>query len=55
MVKAEYIAMRLASLAGINAAPVKLVQAAQKDILLIERFDRDNTARGWTRKVILPT
>lgn len=50
VVKAEYIAMRLAALAGINAAPVKLVQAAQKDILLIERFDREKTAKGWTRK-----
>lgn len=50
VVKAEYIAMRLATLAGINAAPVKLVQAAQKDILLIERFDRKKTVKGWTRK-----
>lgn len=46
VVKAEFIAMRLATLAGINAAPIKLVQAAQKDILLIERFDRKkNCAR----------
>ncbi|MEZ5492342.1 MAG: type II toxin-antitoxin system HipA family toxin [Gammaproteobacteria bacterium] len=50
VVKAEYIAMRLAALAGINAAPVRLVQAAQKDILLIERFDREKTAKGWTRE-----
>ncbi len=50
VVKAEYIAMRLATLAGINAAPVKLVHAAQKEILLIERFDREKTAQGWTRK-----
>jgi serine/threonine-protein kinase HipA len=53
VVKAEYIAMRLATLAGINAAPVKLVQAAQKDILLIERFDREKTVKGWTRKAML--
>lgn len=50
VVKAEYVAMRLAAMAGINAAPVKLVQAAQKDILLIERFDREKTTKGWTRK-----
>ena len=50
VVKAEYIAMRLAALVGISAAPVKLVRAAQKDILLIERFDREKTAKGWTRK-----
>lgn len=53
VVKAEYIAMRLATLSGINAAPVKLVQAAQKDILLIERFDREKTAKGWTRKAMV--
>ncbi|RLQ22605.1 type II toxin-antitoxin system HipA family toxin [Seongchinamella sediminis] len=53
VVKAEYIAMRLAALAGINVAPVKLVQAAQKDILLIERFDREKTARRWTRKAMV--
>lgn len=53
VVKAEFIAMRLATLAGINVAPVKLVQAAQKDILLIERFDRKKTAQGWTRKAMV--
>lgn len=53
VVKAEFIAMRMATLAGINAAPVKLVHAAQKDILLIERFDRQKTAQGWTRKAII--
>ncbi|MES9830280.1 MAG: type II toxin-antitoxin system HipA family toxin [Candidatus Thiodiazotropha sp.] len=53
VVKAEYIAMRLAALAGINVAPVNLVQAAQKDILLIERFDREKTAKGWTRKAMV--
>ncbi len=53
VVRAEYIAMRLAALAGINAAPVKLAQAAQKDILLIERFDREKTAKGWMRKAMV--
>lgn len=53
VVKAEYIAMKLAALAGINVAPVKLVQAAQKDILLIERFDREKTDKGWTRKAMV--
>jgi serine/threonine-protein kinase HipA len=50
VVKAEYIAMRLATLVGINTATVKLVRAAQRDILLIERFDREKTPEGWTRK-----
>jgi len=53
VVKAEFIAMRLAALAGINTAPVKLVQAANKDVLLIERFDRNHTTQGWTRKAMV--
>lgn len=53
VVKAEFIAMRLAFFAGINASPVKLVKAAQKDILLIERFDRTKEADGWTRKAMV--
>lgn len=49
IVKAEFIAMRLATLAGLNVAPVKLARAANKDVLLIERFDRKKVARGWQR------
>ena len=50
VVKAEFIAMRLADLVGINVAPVKLETAANKDVLLIERFDREKVTLGWTRK-----
>jgi len=50
VVKAEYLAMRLASIAGLKAAPVKLAKAAGKDVLLIERFDRIALASGWARK-----
>ena len=50
VVKAEYLAMRLAALCGLNVAPVKLVQALGKDVLLIERFDRSKIESGWTRK-----
>ncbi len=53
VVKAEYIAMRLAELAGLNVASVKMAQAAGKDVLLIERFDRTHTAGGWTRKTMI--
>ncbi|WP_341327763.1 HipA domain-containing protein [Methylotuvimicrobium sp. KM2] len=53
VVKAEFIAMRLAVAAGVKAATVKLVQATNKDILLIERFDRVKTAHGWTRKAMV--
>jgi len=51
--KAEFIAMRLAALCGINAAPVSLVQASGKDILLIERFDRVHADGGWQRKLMV--
>lgn len=50
VVKAEFIAMRLAQLAGLNVAPVKLINAASKDILLIERFDRQRQDGGWSRR-----
>ena len=53
VVKAEFIAMRLAALAGIDAAPVKLVRAAGKDVLLVERFDRQPTPAGWQRKAMV--
>ena len=50
VVKAEYIAMRLAALAGLNVAPVKLVKAMNKDVLLVRRFDRELTDSGWLRR-----
>ncbi len=50
VVKAEFIAMRLAKLAGLNVAPVKMVKAANKDVVLIERFDRIHNGKDWTRK-----
>ena len=53
VIKAEFIAMRLAELVGLNVAPVKLAQALNKDVLLIERFDREFTNGGWTRKCMV--
>lgn len=50
VVKAEYLAMRLAKLVGIDVADVKLTKAAKKDVLLIQRFDRIRKKDGWTRK-----
>lgn len=50
VVKAEFIAMRLADLAGLDVAPVELRAAAGKDVILIERFDRIFTDNGWTRR-----
>lgn len=53
VVKAEFIAMRLAQLAGLNVAPVKLTKAANKDVLLIERFDRVPKGEAWARKAMV--
>jgi serine/threonine-protein kinase HipA len=53
VVKAEFVAMRLAALSGLNVAPVKLIKAANKDVLLIERFDRKQKDQGWTRKAMV--
>ncbi len=53
VVKAEFIAMRLATLAGLNVAPVRMVRAANKDVLLVERFDREKTDQGWQRKAMV--
>lgn len=53
IVKAEFIAMRLAYLAGLNVAPVKLVNASKKEVLLIERFDREPKNGYWARKAMV--
>lgn len=53
VVKAEFIAMRLASLAGLNVAKVKMARAANKDVLLIQRFDRLKKEHGWSRKCMV--
>ena len=50
VVKAEFVAMRLASIADINAASVRLEKASGKDVLLVERFDRVLREGEWTRK-----
>ena len=52
MVKGEFIAMRLAALCGLDVAPVKLTKAMNKDVLLIERFDRIQTKEGWQRRAM---
>jgi serine/threonine-protein kinase HipA len=53
VVKAEYIAMRLAKIVGLNVAHVELKTALKKDVLLIERFDRVRGANGWQRKMMV--
>jgi serine/threonine-protein kinase HipA len=51
--KAEYIGMRLAAHAGLTVAPVSLASSLGKDVLMIERFDRVDTATGTTRRLML--
>jgi serine/threonine-protein kinase HipA len=52
-IKGEFIAMRLAAQVGLNVAPVHLTSALGKDILLIERFDREKNELGWCRKALV--
>lgn len=53
VVQAEFVAMRLARLVGLDAAPVELVRIADKDVLLVQRFDRHKTQAGWQRKMVV--
>ena len=53
VVKAEFVAMRLAALAGLNVAGVSLTSSLHKDVLLIERFDRVHSGAGWQRKIMV--
>ncbi len=53
VIKAEFIAMRLASLVGLDVAPVKMTSVANKDVLLVERFDRKPVQDGWLRKAMV--
>jgi serine/threonine-protein kinase HipA len=53
VVKAEFIAMRLAREVGLRVPPVTLRRVAGNDILLIERFDREKVAGGWARKAMV--
>jgi serine/threonine-protein kinase HipA len=44
LVKGEFAAMELARRAGLDVAPVKLDEVLGRDVLLVERFDRDRRA-----------
>lgn len=53
VVKAEFIAMRLAAMCGLNVAPVSVFETAGKDVLLIERFDRIKAETDWQRRAMV--
>jgi serine/threonine-protein kinase HipA len=48
MVRIEYLGMELARRCGLNAATVELIEAFEKQVLLVDRFDRpgDGTRRA---------
>lgn len=51
IVRGEYVAMRLAALAGLDVAPVTLVEVDHRAVLLVERFDRFAGSRE--RKIVV--
>jgi serine/threonine-protein kinase HipA len=53
IVKAEFVAMKLAAICGLNVAAVSMTRAAHKDALLIERFDRMPAPGGWVRHAMV--
>lgn len=53
VVKAEFIAMRLAQKVGLQVAPVQLREVLGKDVLLIERFDRVRHGQHWHRRAMV--
>jgi serine/threonine-protein kinase HipA len=53
VVKAEFLAMRLADAVGLHVAPVSLRSALGKDVLLIERFDRIWSDGHWHRRALV--
>jgi serine/threonine-protein kinase HipA len=53
VVKAEFIAMRLARKVGLQVATVQLRSAMGKDVLLIERFDRHQHEGHWCRRAMV--
>ncbi|TGD61141.1 type II toxin-antitoxin system HipA family toxin [Tabrizicola sp. WMC-M-20] len=53
IVRGEYLAMRLARVVGLDVATVELARVDNKDVLLVERFDRVWQGNGWSRKAIV--
>ncbi len=53
VVKAEFVAMRLAALCGLEVARVELATSSNRDVLLVERFDRVPVGGGWQRRAVV--
>ncbi len=50
VVKAELVGMRLAKAVGLDVANVELASSLDKEVLIVERFDRVATDDGWMRR-----
>lgn len=53
VIKAEFIAMKLADICKLDVAKVKQIKAVHKDVLLVERFDRVLSENAWQRKLMI--
>lgn len=53
VVKAEFVAMRMAQRVGLDVSEVSLEHVLGKDVLLIRRFDRALSPEGWQRRQIV--
>ena len=53
IVQAEYASMVLAKKMGLDVADVRLVNANNKFVLLVERFDRERKNNAWSRKFVV--
>ena len=53
VIKAEFVAMRIGARIGLDVARIKRVTAAGKDVLLVERFDRQKAPGGWQRRAVV--
>lgn len=55
MVKGEFATMRLAKLAGMDVADVEIEQVLDREVLLVERFDRQLSEDGndWCRRALV--
>jgi serine/threonine-protein kinase HipA len=53
IVKAEYVAMRLAARIGLDVAPVSLRRVMGRDVVLVERFDRVRAGAGFARRSLI--
>ncbi|MDX8408926.1 MAG: HipA domain-containing protein [Mariprofundales bacterium] len=52
-VKAEFVSMRLATACGLDVTSVSMRQVAGKEVLLVERFDRIRSDKGWQRRCVV--